>query len=193
MIELFNNLGTWITQNLEYIKTTLMLLVFIMATMILIVVFIHKKLASKVEASVDKLKSIVDDYKRIMDELRTMEEIIKTYDVTTNKSVDKMVDVENIDAQLLKKLNYVIDILGLAYSTIKNDDIRLGITSIVNNAKYIEPARKTAEHKRVREQPKVVQHIKNEVTTEQKPVTVTPVETTPVKIDEVKTEKIRRF
>lgn len=189
MIELFNNLGTWFTQNLEYIKTILMALVFIMATMILIVVFIHKKLASKVEVSVDKLKSIVDDYKHVIDELRTMEEIIKTYDITTNKSVDKMLDVENIDAQLLKKLNYVIDILGLAYSTIKNDDIRLGITSIVNNAKYIEPARKTAEHRRAREQKiNIVQPAKVETIVEQKPNEVAP-----AKIDEVKTEKVRRF
>ena len=196
MIELFNNLGTWITQNLEYIKTVLMALVFIMSTMILIVVFVHKKLAAKVEVSVDKLKSIVDDYKHVIDELRTMEEIIKTYDITTNKSVNKMLDVENVDTQIVKKLNYVIDILGLAYSTIKNDDIRLGITSIVNNAKYIEPARKTAEHRRNRDyqKPTVVEQApKVEQVVEQKPVAVTPVETTPVKIDEVKTEKIRRF
>ena len=93
-------------------------------------------------------------------------------------------------------MNYVIDILGLAYSTIKNDDIRLGITSIVNNAKYIEPARKTAEHRRNRDyqKPTVVEQApKVEQVVEQKPVAVTPVETTPVKIDEVKTEKIRRF
>ena len=102
-----------------------------------------------------------------------------------------MLDVENVDTQIVKKLNYVIDILGLAYSTIKNDDIRLGITSIVNNAKYIEPARKTAEHRRNRDYQKPVvveQPPKVEQVVEQKPAEVTPIQT-----DEVKTEKIRRF
>lgn len=148
MIELFNNIITWFVTNAQMIKTIAAVICAILLVIVLIIVLVHKKLISTVNTTVDELSKIVDDYKSVMTELEHMKQTIEQYDVTTNKSVDKMITVENVDTQLLKKINSVLDILALAYSTIKNDEIRLGITNIVNYAKYLDPTNeliKTAE------------------------------------------------
>lgn len=139
MIELFTNIGTWFIENLELIRTVGSLVLSVLCIVTLIIMIAYKQVVTKIGVTVKDLQKIVDDYKDIGEELKVLDTIVKQYDGTTKESIDKMGDVEFIDGQVLEKLNHVIDILGLAYSTIKNDDIRLGITSIVNNAKYIDP------------------------------------------------------
>lgn len=139
MIELLQNVGTWFVENMEMIKSIASLVAAFIMLAVLVIVLVHKKMISNVNHIVTELSKIVDDYKGVMTELDAMKSIIEKYDVTTNKSIEQMLNVENVDVQMLKKLNSVLDILALAYSTIKNDDIRLGIASIANTAKYIDP------------------------------------------------------
>lgn len=141
MIELFKNIGTWFVTNLEMIKTISSIIAVLIMLIVLVTVLVHKKMIAHVNSIVEGLSKIVEDYKSIMTELSSMKSTIEAYDVTTNKTIDEMSTVTNLDTQMLKKINSVLDILALAYSTIKNDEIRLGISSIVNYAKYLDPNR----------------------------------------------------
>lgn len=140
MIELINNAIEWCLTNANKIHMIASLIGALISLAVVIIVFIHKKLVKQLNASVDKLTLMVEDYKQLMGKLESMETTIKNYDATAKESVEEMFNVEEVDLQMLKKLNSVLDVLGLAYSTITNDDIRLGITNIINYAKYLDPS-----------------------------------------------------
>ena len=139
MIELIENIKTWFSANGSDIRTVLEICLVLIVSIVFVLTVKHKKTVAKIKSIVDNLTEIVDDYKTIMTNLSAMKDTIEKYDVTTNKTISKMTNVEDVDTQLLKKLNAVLDILALAYSTIKNDEVRLGIANTVNYAKYLDP------------------------------------------------------
>lgn len=193
MIELVQNLGTWFVNNLEIIKTVAMIVSVLLTITSMIVILIYKKLVNKIDISVQDLSHIVDNYSQLMESVKQLHTIVGEYDSTTHESIDKMLNVENIDAQMLKKMNSILDILALAYSTIKNDEIRLGIASIVNYAKYLDPnnellAAQEKAKSAVKSIKQTVNDLKSAVNEKKTPEVKTETE-----LKELVTNKVRRY
>jgi hypothetical protein len=143
----FNQIWTWVSINRDEVDLVIGAAIFVFVLVSQIFTIKNKKAVTEVKDVVAKLGEIVDDYADIRSELNKMKEVLDNYDVTTNKSVDKMINVQDIDTQLLKKLNTVLDIMGLAYSTVKNDEIRVGIANLINYAKYLDPTNKLIQER----------------------------------------------
>lgn len=147
MSNLFNQIWTFVSINRDQIDLIIGAAIFLFVIISQIFTAKNKKAVSDVKTAITDLSKIVDDYKDIRDELEKMKAVLSEYEVTTNKSVDKMINVQDVDTQLLKKINTVLDIMGLAYSTVKNDEIRVGIANLINYAKYLDPTNKLIQER----------------------------------------------
>lgn len=139
MIEILENAFTWVMENSDNIRLVFSIATFLFMIITAIVTIKHKNVVTKTQEQTAELNKIVTDYKQIITEFDNLHTNLEEYKNNTNLSIDKMIDVQNVDTDLIKKLNAVVDILGLAFSTSKNDAIRVGITNLVNEARQIDP------------------------------------------------------
>ena len=139
MIEIFNNALAWVLENSDNIRLVLSIVTVIFMIITTVITIKHKNLVTKVQNNVTELSKVVTDYKKIIEEFDNLHEMLSKYELNTVLSVDKMTDVQDVDTDLIKKLNAVLDVLGLAFSTSKNDAIRIGITNVINEARRIDP------------------------------------------------------
>lgn len=139
LIEILENAFTWVMENSDNIRLVFSIATFLFMIITAIVTIKHKNVVTKMQEQTAELNKIVTDYKQIITEFDNLRTNLEEYKNNTNLSIDKMIDVQNVDTDLIKKLNAVVDILGLAFSTSKNDAIRVGITNLVNEARQIDP------------------------------------------------------
>ena len=135
MKEFFENVGLWFVNNWPAIVTFLTSSTFI--TVITNIVFKVKSIREnrKNKVSQDELKASLDTnseaVKRVDDikeYIALMSENINTMKSLYNDLLERYNDVEY-------KISAILDVLQLAYSTIKNEDIRTTIQKVIANAK----------------------------------------------------------
>ena len=139
MIEIFNNALTWVLENSDNIRLIFSILSVIGTAVVMFVTFKHKKTVAKIQDSVNSMSKIVTDYNKIIEEFDNLHSKLKDYELNTNLSIDKMTDVQDVDTDLIKKINAILDVLGLAFSTSKNDAVRIGVATVINEAKQVDP------------------------------------------------------
>lgn len=147
MSNLIHQVWNWISVNRDIIDLVVGAVILIVIIVFEIFSIKNKKIIDKMQSNIDKLSEAIKEYDALIIKLDEMGVTLSNYEGTTNKSINKMINVQDVDTQLLKKINTILDIMGLAYSTVKNDEVRLGIANMINYAKYLDPTNKLIEER----------------------------------------------
>lgn len=147
MSNLIHQLWNWINGNRDIIDLVVGAVILIVIIVFEIFSIKNKTTIAKMQGTIEKLSDAIKEYDALIIKLDEMGVTLSNYEGTTNKSINKMINVQDVDTQLLKKINTILDIMGLAYSTVKNDEVRLGIANMINYAKYLDPTNKLIEER----------------------------------------------
>ena len=147
MSNLIHQLWNWISTNRDIIDLVVGAVILIVIIVFEIFSIKNKTTIAKMQGTIEKLSDAIKEYDALIIKLDEMGVTLSNYEGTTNKSINKMINVQDVDTQLLKKINTILDIMGLAYSTVKNDEVRLGIANMINYAKYLDPTNKLIEER----------------------------------------------
>ena len=160
MMEFLRSCYQWIAENYEKIMMVLQSTQF--ASLVAGAVFLWKTIVStkqntasseKLDETVSKNNKMSENVIHIKDEnekLKAQNEELKStiqnFETKFDEFVDKMNSrLESEQAVLTKKLNAVIDVQSIVYSTIRDDNTRTAINSILTNAKFDETADETRQ------------------------------------------------
>lgn len=148
MVEFFQNIGNWFVTNKDEIVlffTSSNFVAFITAIVMLIK---HLK-SNKINNDTNKaLKTSLDATIAVANDVINMRED----SAAINEKISKLKEeVESVQKQtsdaldvLTQKLNAVLEVQSLVYSTIKDDTIRKNVTGILADAKYAETTTRAA-------------------------------------------------
>ena len=160
MMEFLTSCYQWVAENYEKIMMVLQSTQF--ASLVAGAVFLWKTIVStkqntasskKLDETVSKNNQMSENVVHIKQEnetLKTQNEMLKSmvqnFETKFDEFVGKMNDkLESEQATLTKKLNAVIDVQSIVYSTIRDDNTRNAINSILVNAKFDETADETRQ------------------------------------------------
>lgn len=160
MMEFLTSCYQWVAENYEKIMMVLQSTQF--ASLVAGAVFLWKTIVStkqntasskKLDETVSKNNQMSENVLHIKQEneaLKTQNEMLKSmvqnFETKFDEFVGKMNDkLESEQATLTKKLNAVIDVQSIVYSTIRDDNTRNAINSILVNAKFDETADETRQ------------------------------------------------
>ena len=160
MMEFLKSCYQWVAENYEKIMMVLQSTQF--ASLVAGAVFLWKTIAStrqntasskKLDETVSKNNQMSENVLHIKSEneaLKAQNEMLKSmvqnFETKFDEFVGKVnVRLESEQAVLTKKLNAVIDVQSIVYSTIRDDNTRTTINSILTNAKFDETADETRQ------------------------------------------------
>lgn len=155
MVEFFQNIFNWFVENKDEIVlffTSSNFVAFISA----IVLFIRQIKANKAGTAVNKeLNQSLSGVATVGADIVTLKE---TND-NTNTEVKKLEnDLDRFNADItdtldtmMAKLNAVIEVQSIVYSTLKDETIRQNVNSILTDAKYAETATRAALESEIEE------------------------------------------
>lgn len=158
MMEFLTSCYRWVAENHEKIMMVLQSTQF--ASLVAGAVFLWKTIVStkqntasskKLDETVSKNNQMSENVVHIKQENETLKaqnemlkSMVQNFETKFDEFVGKMNDkLESEQATLTKKLNAVIDVQSIVYSTIRDDNTRNAINSILVNAKFDETADET--------------------------------------------------
>jgi FtsZ-binding cell division protein ZapB len=159
-MEFLKSCYQWVAENYNKIMMVLQSTQF--ASLVAGAVFLWKTIVStresiasskKLDETVSKNNQMSENVvhiKRENEALKTQNEMLKSmvqnFETKFDEFVGKMNGrLESEQAVLTKKLNAVIDVQSIVYSTIRDDNTRTAINSILTNAKFDETADETRQ------------------------------------------------
>lgn len=148
MIEFFQNIFNWFVENKDEIVlffTSSNFIAFISA----IVLFVKQiKTNKKGNLLSGQLKTSLDGSTKVVNDVVAMKEITDNTNAEVKKLEDDLSsfksDVFDTMDTLLTKLNAVVEVQSIVYSTLKDESMRKNINSILIDAKYAETATRAA-------------------------------------------------
>lgn len=148
MIEFFQNIFNWFVENKDEIVlffTSSNFIAFISA----IVLFVKQiKTNKKGNLLSGQLKTSLDGSTKVVSDVVDMKEITDNTNAEVKKLEDDLSsfksDVFDTMDTLLTKLNAVVEVQSIVYSTLKDESMRKNINSILIDAKYAETATRAA-------------------------------------------------
>lgn len=148
MIEFFQNIFNWFVENKDEIVlffTSSNFIAFISA----IVLFVKQiKTNKKGNLLSGQLKTSLDGSTKVVSDVVAMKEITDNTNAEVKKLEDDLSsfksDVFDTMDTLLTKLNAVVEVQSIVYSTLKDESMRKNINSILIDAKYAETATRAA-------------------------------------------------
>ena len=160
MMEFLTSCYQWVAENYEKIMMVLQSTQF--ASLVAGAIFLWKTIVStkqntasskKLDETVSKNNKMSENVVHIKNENEKLKEqnealksTVQNFETKFDEFVDKINDrLESEQAVLTKKLNAVIDVQSIVYSTIRDDNTRTAINSILTNAKFDETADETRQ------------------------------------------------
>lgn len=141
-MEFFNNIWLWFVNNSNEIVLTITSANFISFITSIILLFKtlkstkdNTKSSNELNNGLNNVNSLISYVKDINDKLTTSSEKINTVDSKINKFVNEEIELLNL---LLSKYNLMIEAQLQVWSTIKDDNIRNNVNTILTSAKYKE-------------------------------------------------------
>lgn len=161
MVEFFQNIGQWFTENKEAIVLFFSSIDFAALGAALFWLYKQKK---SIEANTSETKQLNTLLKDSEQHNKDMEEL-KAENHELKLQVEGLKSNEDL---LLVKLNAMLDVQSLVYATIKDESTRVAVNNILSNAKYNETATRNklnteleALRKKVAEQSKALEETVN--------------------------------
>lgn len=160
MIEFLTSCYQWLAENYNKIMMVLQSTQF--ASLVAGAIFLWKTIVSirqntisskKLNETIFKNNQMSDDVIYIKNENESLKKQNDTLKLTVEKFESKFdeftgavnVKLENEQSTLMKKLNAIIDVQSIVYATIRDDNTRTTINSILTNAKFDETADETRQ------------------------------------------------
>lgn len=135
MIEFVNNCLQWLSQNYQITLTSIQFIPLVWTVILLI---ISRKRADKNDAVLGKLNDVFDE-----DDVR----VVKVYEIvklkqelnTVNAELVKLKEFETDALNALQnKVNAMLEVQSVVYSTIRNENMRSAVNNVIMNAKHAE-------------------------------------------------------
>ena len=129
MIEFFTQIGNWFVANKDAIVVTLTSFATSGAAVNLFAFLKTRKITSENSVAAKDLKTALSENavtKNMIDNINGKVKVVE----------DKIVDVVNIVDMLLVKINAILDVQSIVYTTIKDEKTRTAVNNILTNAKY---------------------------------------------------------
>lgn len=135
-MEFFSNIWKWLTENSQKILAFLTSAEVTGIILMVINIFRSHKAIKLNTSSSNSLKSALDDNNSMRKEVNE----VKEKQLLLEAKVDKLIELEQ-DNQfntmlIMKKVNVMLDVQSIVYSTIKDDTIRTSVNNLLMNAKY---------------------------------------------------------
>jgi len=159
MIEWFKSLGVslagWFVENKDGITAFFMSGQAISFVAALIMLVKNLKGTRLNTSSTDKLNQTLTNTNDMANSIAVLDtnfQALKQENDTLRKELKETEDViQHTNAELLDKLNAIIEVQGIVYSTIRDDSVRQTVNTILNNARYCEQNFKDKLEKQIEE------------------------------------------
>ena len=142
MVEFIKNVGQWFAEHKDIIVTTLTSTQFIGFVTTIIMFIKQKYKIAENTAQSKSLENVIKENKSLTDKVTNLENTLseqnkiladfKDYVVKNTKTNNEDVAVMN------EKLNSIIDASSVAWSTIRDEEVRKNVGNILTTAKYRE-------------------------------------------------------
>lgn len=136
MIEFFNNIWSWINENKETITVVLTSTEF--AAIVGIIITVWKNVISnrKNTLSVDSLKAVVSENTEVKNEVKAIGNELKVTSEDVKALAKTAEELSVVVSSVNDKMSCLLEALSIVYSTIRDDNVRVAVTALLNTAKY---------------------------------------------------------
>lgn len=142
MVEFFRNIWNWFVLNKDEIVlffTSSNFVAFITTIVMLVKQLKANKSSNEtnkgLKTSLDNATSIAGDVVSIKDNVNSTNDILSTVKNDTESFKKEAFDLLDV---IVQKMNSVLEVQSIVYSTIKDETIRKNVSGILMDAKYIE-------------------------------------------------------
>ena len=142
MVELIRNIGQWFAEHKDVIVATVTSSQFA-GFVAAIVMLIKQKNAIKENTNQSKsLEDVIKENEKLCNEVQDLKNLVNEQNEILNDFKDYVItsskeDNENI-SMLNDKVNSIIDASSIAWSTIRDEQVRTNVNNILTTAKYRE-------------------------------------------------------
>ena len=142
MIEFFQNIWNWIVFNKEGILTFFTSSNFVAICVTIFTIVKQTRANNRNTESLNAVKNGLNSTSDINNNVSEIKEISNTTNDTVNEIVNKENNIERSLNEFIEttnaKINAMLEVQSLVYSTIKDDTIRNSVNSIIIDAKHCE-------------------------------------------------------
>jgi predicted metal-dependent hydrolase len=140
MIEFFNNVWGWVVLNEDAILAFLTSSTFIATVTAIITIVKSIKVNSKNTVSVDSIKETISTNNSIGSEVSESKLLIENQkaeiEEIKKQNLELAGELHKFEDNVVSKLNSMLDLYSVVYSTLKDETIREAANSILMKAKY---------------------------------------------------------
>lgn len=140
MVEFFQNVGKWFVDNKDSILLVLTSTNF--ATFISLIVLVVKQIFATKRSTV-KVEGVTETLHKTNELAENVTDVSKSTKITEDNVKNLQKELEQVNAKLnesllfmQQKLDAMIDVQSIVYSTIRDDTIRQNVANTLNSAKF---------------------------------------------------------
>lgn len=155
MMEFFKNMWMWIVENRDVITTVMTSSTFMSIVALVYTYFKNKKSVDKNTLSLNSIQTMFTKTDNDSKEIKALGDGLTKVHSIIDKCDTAIQHVENKFSELQtsfnSKINAILEVQTIVYSTIKDDSLRNAVNSILINAKYDDVATKAKLEKEITE------------------------------------------
>ena len=148
MSEFFTNLWIWLTTNLQYILSIVTSADFIMTGATVFTLFKNIKSTKSNTLSITSIKETIKTFNSMDEDVKNLDRGLKECASEIGGFSEKLSHIskslEEFKEDCNTKINAMLEVQSIVYSTIKDDTIRTSVNSILINAKHSDTKSKVA-------------------------------------------------
>ena len=153
MIEFFRNIWTWVQENQGNIITFITSSTFVSLVLTIVSLFKSKSSTDKNTLSINSIRETMNNVKSNYDDVNVIKETLLNSVQSVKDCLARLKDTENVvtnmENELNNKINAILEVQTIVYSTIKDESLRNAVNSILVTAKYEDSVSKAALEKEI--------------------------------------------
>ena len=167
MIEMLKMCWQWVSENYKEVAAFLMSAQFASLVGTLVLVFRSKKKTEANIVSSDQLTATLNKTNDGLVKVDNIDEQLAAANAKVDRLESELAKAKESNAEsfnaLLTKINAMLEIQSVVYSTIKNDTVRDTVNNLITNAKYVETTTRAKLKQEIEELKKKVETRVNDV------------------------------
>lgn len=164
MTEWIENMGNWFLENFETIVLWLQSTGVLSIVSAIVVLVKQIKATKTTNSQVEALNSTVESNNAVAESITDLQAETEKLQETSSEQAYKMNEIVTSADTILNKINSMFDMFSLVYQTIKNEDTRTAVNTIITNARYKETATREELLKQIESLQEEVQKMTEETT-----------------------------
>lgn len=151
MIEIVQNIGSWLQANWQPILTALSTVDLASIAGAIVLLIKSKKSSDGNTAETKKLNENLEKTSELKKSVDDSVEANKELAVEVRYLKEENEHLKESNNEILHKLSSVLDVMAVVYSTIRDDTIRTTVNNIITDAKYTETATRAELERQVKD------------------------------------------